>query len=322
VCALFFSVGIAVAASAPLQNRPTPSVSAAPSRLWSRPASLVEQDLFYGPWGADSAPDPFSRYTLIERKHTGVNPGVTVRDTAGREWSVKQRPLEISDTAEGAIEVTLSRVLSALGYFQPPVYYLPVFTLADQWGARVAPGGRFRLKHKTIKDTGTWSLDRNPFTASPEHHGLLVILMLFNSSDLKDSNNTLYERRLPDGQREIWYTVRDLGSALGSTARLSPKRGDLDEFRRSRFITGVRDGFVEFDYHGRHAELFRARITPADVGWACALADELTDRQWRDAFRAGGHDPATSLAFITTLKARIALGRIVAATGRMPETGR
>jgi hypothetical protein len=317
---LVLFAGIATTACRPVTSVALPRTATA--RLWSRPADVVRQDLFYGPWGADTAPDPAALYTEIERKHSGVNPGVTVRDAAGREWSVKLAPVEQRDMPEGPIEVTLSRVLSGLGYLQPPAYYLPSFKMTGDWGVREMPAGRFRLKDKSIKEVGTWSLDRNPFDTSVELRGLLVILMLFNSSDLKDDNNSIYERRYPDGRTEAWYLVRDLGTALGSTGRMAPLRGDLSAFRQNKFITGVRDGFVEFDYHGRHQELFRRRITPADVGWACALAGELSDRQWRDAFRAGGHDPSTTLAFMTALTARITLGQMVAATGRVPETGR
>ena len=58
--------------------------------LWVEPADLASRDLFYGPWGAEHAPDPKGVYTLVERKHTGVNLGMTVKDEKDREWSVKQ----------------------------------------------------------------------------------------------------------------------------------------------------------------------------------------------------------------------------------------
>ena len=44
-----------------------------------------------------------------------------VVDSLNREWSVKQEAH--GRTAEGPIEVVLSRVLSAVGYRQPPVYF-------------------------------------------------------------------------------------------------------------------------------------------------------------------------------------------------------
>ena len=278
-----------------------------PGSLWVAPTDLAERDLFYGPWGPERAPDPLEVYALVERKHTGVNPGMTVRDSRGREWSVKQAPLgERPD--EGPVEVVLSRVLSAIGYHQPPVYYQKAFTLKDDWGTRVERGGRFRLKVDSLKDRGEWSFQQNPFVGSDSYQGLLVILMMFNASDLKNSNNTLYEHKTAGG-KEYWYVVRDLGTALGDTGKLVPMKNDPDAFERSPFVTGVRDGRVQFGYRGWHQEIVRDRIAPADVRWACGLLAALTDRQWQEAFLAGGYQPSIAARFIQTLKRRIAAGQ-------------
>ncbi len=137
-------------------------------------------------------------------------------DERGRVWHVKQPPHDNSQGAEGPVEVVLSRVLSAVGYHQPPVYFLPSFTLADAKGTHVDPGGRFRLEDPSIKAQGTWSWRTNPFVGTRPYEGLLVILLVFNSWDLKDSNNTIYERH-HDGQIDRWYVVRDLGAALGES---------------------------------------------------------------------------------------------------------
>ena len=67
---------------------PTPAVAGA--SLWEEPKDLASRDLYYGPWGAEHAPDPADTFTFLERKHTGVNLGMTVKDSKGREWSVKQ----------------------------------------------------------------------------------------------------------------------------------------------------------------------------------------------------------------------------------------
>lgn len=288
--------------------RPTVQPWDAPlASLWSHPQDLPERDLFNGPWGAGNAPNPDDIYTFVARKRTGINPGMTVRDSNGREWSVKQAPPD-GQQSEGPIEVVLSRVLSAMGYHQPPVYYLSAFTVADDWGERREGGGRFRLREPTLTDMGEWSWQQNPFVGMRPYQGLLVTLLLFNGSDLKNANNTLYEHRHGD-MVEQWYVVRDLGTALGSSGKLAPVRGDPDAFERSRFILGVENGFVQFDYDGWHKELIRDRITPDDVGWACELLDQLTDQQWRDAFRAGGYPPATAERFIQKLQANIALGK-------------
>jgi len=277
------------------------------AELWEEPADIGGQDLFYGPWGPERAPDPEATYTFIETKQGGVNPGMTVRDPAGRKWKVKQPPLA-GRRAEGPIEVVLSRVLSAVGYHQPPVYYLRTFTVADGSGTRKTVGGRFRLDDRSLKDVGDWSWQQNPFVGTRPYQGLLVILVMFNSSDLKNSNNTLYEFRPSRDRAERWYVVRDLGTALGGTGRITPARGDVNAFERSGFIEGIEDGFVKFEYHGWHQELIRGRITPADVRWACELLAGLTDAQWREAFLAGGYDPAVSARFIRRLQARIREG--------------
>jgi hypothetical protein len=276
--------------------------------LWRPPADLAARDLFSGSWGLEYAPDAQATYRFVKPKTSGVNPGMTVIDPLGRSWSVKQAPHD-GRAAEGPIEVVLSRVLSAVGYHQPPVYYLPSFTLADTFGTRVERGGRFRLAHRDLKEQATWSWQKNPFVGTKPYQGLLTILMMFNSSDLKNSNNTLYEHRHPSGHAERWYVVRDLGTALGTTARTRPERSSPDNFEQVPFVTGIEDGFVLFaGYQGWHAELVRDRITPHDVRWASNLLAQLTEEQWHDAFRAGGYERSVSERFIRRIRAKIAEG--------------
>jgi hypothetical protein len=131
------------------------------SEFWQRPDDIRTRDLFHGQWGSERAPDPDSTYTFVERKQQGTNPGVTVEDPLGREWHVKQPPHN-DQGAEGPIEVTLSRVLSAVGYHQPPVYYLPSLSIADAKGTHIEPGGRFRLSDKSMRSIATWSWQQNP----------------------------------------------------------------------------------------------------------------------------------------------------------------
>jgi hypothetical protein len=288
-------------------THPIQTASAAPlSSWWVPPHDLSNRDLFYGPWGAAHAPDPQAEYTFVRPKTGGFNPGVVVRDPQGREWHVKQPSRNAGD--EGPSEVVLSRVLSALGYHQPPVYYLPSFTMRDGSNVHTERGGRFRLDLPSLKDQGEWSWEQNPFVGQRPYEGLLVILLMFNSSDLKNSNNTLYEyNATPKGAAAVhWYAVRDLGDALGRTGTWAPRRNNLELFARTRFITGESNGFIQFDYHGENAALVRGRITSHDVRWAAALISGLSDHQWREAFRAGGYTPNVAAQFIDILRARIA----------------
>lgn len=271
------------------------------NQLWKKPSNPGARDLVYGPWGRKHAPVAGATYTFEHPKTHGVNPGMTVTDPEGREWSVKQGE-------EGHVEVAFSRILSAVGYHQPPVYFLESFTLQDDKGIHTENGGRFRLKPPELNDLGEWSWQRNPFVGTRPYQGLLVILMLFGSSDLKNNNNTLYRYQPAGRPPDVWYVVRDIGTALGETAHLAPRRNDPVLFARQPFITAVSDGFVEFGFSGWHKELVAHRITPGDVEWACELMAGLTDDQWTDAFRTAGYDRTVAAQFIATLKSRIDAG--------------
>jgi hypothetical protein len=230
---------------------------------------------------------------------------VPIRPDASGGETGEPRP----DLGEGPVEVTLSRVLSAVGYHQPPIYYVPEFTLRDAFGSRVEPGGRFRLDHASLSDQGSWLWQQNPFVGTKPFQGLLVILLMFNSSDLKNSNNTRYEVAGGEARIQRWFVVRDIGMALGNTGRMTARRGSVELFEREAFLTGIDNGFVSFNYRGWHQELIRERITPDDVAWASDLLAQLSDRQWHDAFRAGGFAEATADRYIRRLKAKIDEGR-------------
>lgn len=288
-----------------------PKAAATPpgATLWVTPGDLERRDLFYGPWGKEMAPDPAAVYAFKERKRTGVNPGMTVVDPQGREWSVKQAFPGGFD-GEGRSEVAVSRLLSAVGYHQPPVYYLPAFTLEDEWGRRTERGGRFRLKEDSLEDVGSWSWLENPFVGTQAYRGLLVLLMMFNSTDMKDSNNTLYAHKRGD-LTEHWYVVRDVGAALGDTHSWAPRKGDAAAFERQAFIVGVSNGNVEFAYRGWYSNLVAGRITPSDVAWAADLLGRLSDAQWQDAFRAAGFARDEADRFSRKLKEKIEQGRLL-----------
>ena len=275
--------------------------------MWTDPGNLQAKDLFYGSWGVARAPRPEDVFTFVERKHKGVNPGMTVLDESGRAWSVKQIPPGALDV-EPKVEMALSRVLAAIGYHQPPQYFLPEFTLKDDWGTHREAGGRFRLKDESLTEGDSWAWHENPFIGSRPYQGLLVLMMLFNSSDLKDSNNSIYEYKSGD-RVEQWYVVRDLGSALGDTRRLGPFKSDPDAFAKAPFILGVDRNHVQFAYTGYYEKYVRDRISPDDVAWAARLLGRLTDEQWHDAFRAGGYDRPTAARFLRTVRERIRDGQ-------------
>ena len=283
---------------------PGPATSLQMAELWEEPTDLTGRDLFNGPWATTFAPNPTATYAFVSTKTVGVSPGFAVRDEQGAEWSVKLGP-------EARVEVVTSRILTALGYHQPPVYYLPKWTLKGGPGPTEQPEGRFRPKHSVLKDTGPWSWQANPFVGTQAYNGLRVLMMLLNQSDLKNSNNTLYEVKKSDGVETAaarWYVARDIGAGLGETGRLNPRRGDVALFEQIAFMKGVDDGDVHFNYHGRHQEL-ADHISPGDVRWMCNLLSKLSDGQWHDAFRAAGYDTALANRFIARIKVKMAEGR-------------
>jgi hypothetical protein len=282
--------------------------------LWEPPTGLRDRDLFYGPWGARLQPDPHAVYTFVQKKQTGTNPGVIVRDPQGRVWHVKQGKGS-GLHAEGPVEVVVSRVLSAVGYHQPPVYYLPSFTMREGTSTHSEPGGRFRLDEPSLREVGNWSWDDPSVKGSRPYNGLLVILLTFASWDFKQSNNSIYEVRR-NGRPETWYIVRDLGAALGGEGHLQAAKNDVNKFEQQGFIRGLSNGYVDFDYGGKRGDLYRSRITVEDVRWATNLLAGLDDRQWRDAFRAGGYPADVSERFIQKIKTNIVAGEQLTGTPR------
>ncbi len=295
---------------------PAPRGSATPepkdplSALWVEPTE--PRDLFYGVGGKRLAPDPGDVYRVIEIKVGGFSEGYTVLGRDDREWSVKFPP-------EAAIEVTLSRIHWGLGYQQPPVYFLPAWTADGAKGPNPQLPGRFREDAPDLHgmdSSGSWRFDDNAFVGTRQLRGLLVLQALLENQDIKASNNTIYTLKTPVDGASRWYTVRDLGYSLGRAGFNGP-RGDIDAFEQAPFIKGVVDGTVQFHFGSRYKKLLAA-ITPEDVRWICDRVSRLTDRQWRDAFRAGGFEPTVADRFIARIKARAAEGLALSRTAAPP----
>jgi hypothetical protein len=299
VCAVL--VLILSCARGMVSTSPGPPTERQLAELWVEPGP--DRDLYWGIGGKRLAPDPATRYTVIDVKRGGFSRGYTLRDPGGREWSAKFPP-------EAPTEVAASRILWGVGYHQPPIYYLA------EWHADEAPApnpqlpARFREKKPDLHglDAGpSWSYYRNPFVGTRPLNGLLVLHAMLGNSDLKDEQNVIYSVDDAPGGMTRWYVARDLGQTFGRTGLFNPPRGDVEVFEQTPFIRGVENGYVRFHYRGRHRALFE-RITPADVRWICKRLAALSDVQLHDAFRAAGYDRPTADRFIGRLKEKIAEG--------------
>ena len=124
--------------------------------LWQRPADVATRDLFSGIGGAELAPGPNSRFEFVEEDTTGASPGYTARDENGTEWDIKLGE-------EVQPEVVLLRLLWAVGYHQPPTYYVPAgWTIAGAPASvKIAAGpqghARFRPDRAGQQVVGDWS---------------------------------------------------------------------------------------------------------------------------------------------------------------------
>jgi hypothetical protein len=278
----------------PPAQPPTPD---AIKQLWVDPGR-EPRDLFWGIGGQKYAPKPDVIYTFKERDPAGFSTKYIVKDPDGNEWNAKIGP-------EAQTEVLLSRILWGLGFHQQPIYYLPSWTMADKGMKSTISEARFRPKLKEFERLDEyWWWQQNPLVGTRELSGLLVVLLMFNSTDLKNDNNSTYAFKEPVEGAMRWFVVRDLGAALGDTGKLYPKRNCLACFERHGFITAINGDRVEFDYAGRHQELM-SMIRPADVRWAAEHMARLTDKQWHDAFRAANYADADAQRFINKLKEKI-----------------
>jgi hypothetical protein len=280
-----------------------PPASETLAQLWVDPGA-APRDLFWGSGGQSLAPPASTPFEVEARDDSGFSVSYDVKSPDGMRWSAKIGP-------EAQTEVVVSRILWGLGYHQPPIYYLPSWTAAGPRETRRESEARFRPKVANLKAGELWKWADNPFLSAREFRGMLVVLLMLNSTDLKDDNNTIYDVMDASGPAR-WFLVRDLGAALGETGKLFPRRNWLEGFERSGFITGVSGSRVEFDYRGRHQELL-TMIKPGDVQWAAQRMQRLTDQQWHDAFRAGNYDQAIADRFIARIKAKIADGMVLPA---------
>jgi hypothetical protein len=308
--------GVSAACARQLQLAPTyleQKVSI--DELWQAPADLEQRDLFLGPGGEQLAPKNTS-FTFVAEDASGWSPGFDVRDAKGIEWSVKLGP-------ESQSEIATSRILWAVGYHQPPTYYLDQWTLAGSPNAAqngTQKPGRFRpeLPGRTV--VGDWSWYENPFIGSRPYRGLVVVNLIMTNWDWKTSNNKVYELSEPVRGVQRWFVVRDVGASLGTFTyptvlkwfRLrgfgQGTRNDLPGFEAQGFIKEIDEqGDVTFHYRGIYRDVINS-VAAADVRWACEQLSRLSDRQWQDAFRAGGFTPEQTARYVKKIKEKIDQG--------------
>jgi hypothetical protein len=280
------------------------------SQLWQQPDDLARRDLYHGPGGSDLHPsDPTFHFVRVDS--SGASMGYDVRDGRGLAWSVKVG-------VEAQSEVAVSRILWAIGFHQPPIYYLPAWTVHGAPAQVKTEPGRFRPELSDAKVVGDWSWYENPFVGTRQFGGLIAANLILTNWDWKTSNNKIYELAVPRNDVRRWYVVRDLGASLGRFTyprmlEWTRMRGfgqgtknDLAGFEQQPFL--VVDGDQsKIDYRGIYGDVVKT-VSAADIRWACELLARLSDQQWHDAFRAAGYTPEHAARYAKKLKEKVAQG--------------
>lgn len=277
--------------------------------LWNDPGSIESLDLFYGPGGREGAPDVNGKFTFVSADTGGTQKKVDVKDDKGRDWTVKFGP-------EARPETAATRFVWAAGYHTDEDYFVPRVHIDGMPGGD-ATNVRFERRHSGLKSVGLWTWENNPFVGTRELDGLKVLMVVMNNWDLKAVNNKVVRPTKKSGEDtdERIYYVGDLGATFGKTGSLAfglhlpgdPPAGTKDkpeQFARQAFIDGVRDGFVRFHYKGKDPGALKG-IRVENAKWMGSLLARLSEKQLRDAFRAGGYNESETSTLVRAMQERI-----------------
>ena len=319
---LLFTILIPAQAGNPrTADRDAGVAPAGPPVLWRDPVDLVSRNLYYGPGG--KAHEPQGSFRFVQEDTGGSSPKFEIVSADGTRWKAK---LGI----EARPETAASRLLWAAGYFANENYFVPVMRVEDlphlhRGRSHTGEDGTVRdarLKRhlKDERKIGSWSWAKCPFAGTREWYGLRVLMALMNNWDLKDVNNSIYQ--VPGPQPEQHYVISDLGASFGTTGLNRAAKGNLEEYRRSKWINRADGGFVDFNVPSgpsigylfvvpemtrRMSLVWLGRHIPvADARWMGSLLARLSPQQIRDAFRAAGYSAAEADEFGRIVAQRIA----------------
>ncbi len=306
--------------------------------LWSAPANISSRDLYFGIGGAQRAPK-HPPFRFEKEDPSGNSPKFTVVDSQGTKWKVKLG-------AEARPETVATRLVWSVGYFTDEDYFVRSQKV-EGMPRKLKRGSEQVTSDGVVLDArweriqegkaGDWKWHKNPFSKTRELNGLRVLMALLNNYDMKDSQNVVYN---DDGSRR--FAVADLGATLGPTGSHWPghtRRGDLETYERSKFITKVTPDHIDFaapswpmmfgvvpmvplpysvltspmrlfghePFPNEFTERWIGRNIPReDVRWIARLLEQLKPAQIRSAFRAADYSPAEVEAFSNVIENRIA----------------
>ena len=260
--------------------------------LWREPADIATRDLYLGPGGAGMKPE-LSRVELIEESGPSK---YSIRDGAGRKWVVKTG-------SDARAETTASRFAWACGYFTDITYLVP---RVEVEGKGTLENVRFEARPDGFKRLEEWRWDDNPFVGTRELQGLKALLAFLDNSNLKNENNKiLLVRNDEAADSELRYIISDFDFGAVRTVAASTLWDTTNSpGKPARFISGTKNGVVQFNYGGPHKERL-SNVTVGQVKWIASLLSRLSERQLQDAFRAGNYSVDETRALVRVVRGRI-----------------
>ncbi|HYX27278.1 MAG TPA: hypothetical protein VE863_01830 [Pyrinomonadaceae bacterium] len=278
-------------------KEPKPIPSDAHAVLWQEPTDISSRDLFLGSGGESMKPD-LSNVVFVRDESRSFSKKYRVKDGAGNEWVVKIGP-------EAQPETAATRLVWAAGYYVDVTYLVPHVHIE---GKGDFDNVRFEARTHDIKRLDQrWDWEKNPFVGTKELAGLKVLMALMNNWDIQNhNNNVLLVSDQATGEKIAEYMDTDLGASFAKEGKFTGHtRGRADQYIADRkFVAGVKNGIVEFDYRGKNQHLLKG-ITVEQAKWIGGILAQLSDQQIRDAFRAANYTPEEIDALAATVRARV-----------------
>jgi hypothetical protein len=188
-------------------------------------------------------------------------------------------------------------------------------------------GGRFQLRSKHpefLADVG-WSWSDNPFVGTHALNGLKILMMLTSNWDDKDirdavtrgSNTAIYRK----GSRYMFF-VDDWGGAMGAWGNVATRSkwnaGDYGEQTRD-FVRGIKDGEIQWGYHGAHTADLTGGIRVDDVRWLLRYLGRVTDHQLAVGLRSSGATDREVAMYVPAIRLRIQQLQRIASSASPPK---
>ena len=276
---------------------PKPIPADAKAQLWREPTDIASRNLFWGSGGEGMKPD-LSNVTFIKDETRSYSKRWRLRDGAGNEWVAKFGK-------EAKPEAAATRLVWAAGYYTNDVYLAPRVEIKGKGTFenvlfKARPKGEKRLDQR-------WDWNQNPFAGTRELQGLKVLMALINNWDIQHHNNTVVlVSDKATGEKVAEYIDTDLGASFAKEGNiLGHTRGRPDQYvADTKFVTGVKNGKVEFDYRGKNQNLLK-NITVEQAKWIGGLLSQLSDQQISDAFRSANYTPDQIQSMTRVVRARI-----------------